>query len=99
MIVEFVEALNRSDLVRNERQYEKLIVAYALFCMACTKESAYRYPFSLRRVKELCEEAGLDLSDQPRFRMPMEALDWFEDKLWQHVLNGQKAEHNAQVQS
>lgn len=83
---EFVLALNLNGFQEKEQQYRKLIVAYCLYCMACEKESAFKYPFSLRRVRKLCEEAGLSMSDQPVFHAQYDALDWFKDKMWAYVV-------------
>ena len=97
MIDTFVLALNQNGFIAQEDLYKKLIVAYAIFCMAAEKERSYAYPTSLKRVKALCQEAGIDFSDQPFFTQPYDALNYFEDKMWRFVHNGQMAETTCPV--
>jgi hypothetical protein len=87
---EFVIDLNRNGFYLKEDVYRKLIVAYHIYCMAAERESAFKYPFSLRRVKKLCEEAGIKMSDQPVFHKPSEALKWFDTRIKEFV-NGEVA--------
>jgi hypothetical protein len=81
----FVIELNRNGFLQKESIYRKLIVAYSIYCIAAEKENAFKYPFSLRRVKKLCEEAGIVMSDQPVFHKAGEALNWFNNRMWDFV--------------
>lgn len=85
----FVIELNRNGFYLKEETYRKLIVAYHLFLVAAEKESTFKYPFSLRRVKKLCEEAGVKMNDQPVFHKTGEALIWFEQRMKEFVIRGQ----------
>jgi hypothetical protein len=84
----FVLELNRNGFYMKEDVYRKLIVAYHLYCMAAEKENSFKYPFTLRRVKNLCEEAGIPMGDQPVFHRAGEALSWFHRRMWNFVAHG-----------